>query len=122
MTTKLSIASVLVFALAVTFQTSQLIAQSAKTTGTEKTLTGTISDAMCGATHMAKDKTPADCTRLCVQQGQKYALVVGKKVYTLEGHEAELNNLAGQKATVKGTLSGETLTVASVAPTRKPGM
>ena len=88
---------------------------------TEKTLTGVISDSMCGATHMAKDNSAAECTRLCVQQGQKYALVVGEKVYTLQGHEGELDKLAGQKATVKGTLSGETLTVASVAPTGKRG-
>jgi hypothetical protein len=36
-------------------------------------------------------------------------------VYTLEGHEAEVDKLAGQKATVKGTLSGDTFTVESVA-------
>jgi hypothetical protein len=31
----------------------------------------------------------------------KYALVVGSKVYTLEGHESEVDKLAGQKATIK---------------------
>jgi len=64
---------------------------------------------MCGATHMAKDKTPAECTQMCVKDGMKYALAVEKKVYTLEGHEAELAKLAGQKVTVKGTLKGGTL-------------
>jgi hypothetical protein len=34
-----------------------------------------------------------------------YALVVGKKVYTLEGHEAELDKLAGMRATVKGKVT-----------------
>ncbi len=63
---------------------------------------------------MAKDKSPAECTRMCVQQGQKYALVVGKKVYTLEGHESELDKLAGAKATVKGNVTGETVEVQSV--------
>ncbi len=122
MKTKLSTPSALpVLALALAFQTAHLTAQTSKTPASEKTLTGTVSDAMCGATHMAKDKSAAECTRMCVQQGQKYALVVGRKVYTLEGHEAELDKLAGQKATVKGTLSGETLTVASVAPTGKRG-
>lgn len=84
-----------------------------------KTLTGTVSDAMCGAHHMAKDKTAAGCTRTCVKQGTKYALVVGKKVYTLEGHEGELDKLAGMKATVKGKVSGETVTVQSAAPAMK---
>ena len=84
-----------------------------------KTLTGLISDSMCGANHMAKDKTAAECTRMCVKDGQKYALVAGNKVYTLEGHEAELDKLAGEKATVKGTVNGETVSVDSVAPAAK---
>lgn len=83
------------------------------------TLTGIVSDSMCGAHHMAKDKSAAECTRECVKQGTKYALVVGKKVYTLEGHEAELDKVAGMKATVKGKVSGETVTVQSVVPAMK---
>ena len=84
-----------------------------------KTLTGIVSDSMCGAHHMAKDKSPADCTRMCVKQGQKYALVVGQKVYTLQGHEADLDKLAGQRVTVKGTVSGDTVDVASVTAAKK---
>ena len=67
---------------------------------------------------MAKDKGPAECTRMCVKQGMKYALIVGDKVYTLEGHEAEVDKLAGTKATVKGSVTGETVTVQSVAPAK----
>ena len=89
-----------------------------KSSAMPKTLTGVVSDSMCGAHHMAKDKSPAECTRMCVQQGQKYALVVGKKVYTLEGHESEVDKLAGSRATVKGTVKGETVTVDSVAPAK----
>jgi hypothetical protein len=70
---------------------------------------------MCGAHHMAKDKSPAECTRECVKQGTKYALVVGKKVYTMEGHEAELDKLAGDRVTVKGSVTGDMMTVQSVA-------
>jgi len=84
-----------------------------------KTLTGTVSDAMCGAHHMEKGKTAAECTRDCVKQGTKYALVVGEKIYTLEGHEPELDKVAGMKATIKGRVSGETLTVQSVVPAMK---
>jgi hypothetical protein len=68
---------------------------------------------MCGSTHMMKDKPAAECLRYCVKQGTKYALA-GKTVYTLEGHEAELDKYAAQRVTVKGTLKGETLTVESV--------
>jgi len=92
-----------------------VLAQSqAGNAGQEKTLTGVVSDNMCGATHMLRDKTAAECTRLCDKQGQKYALVVGQKVYTLEGHQAELDKLAGARATVKGKVSGDTVTIESV--------
>ncbi len=82
----------------------------------QKTLTGVVSDAMCGQTHMMKDKPDADCLRYCVKQGTKYALVVGKTVYTLEGHEAELDKHAAQKVTLKGTVKGETMTVETASP------
>ena len=79
-----------------------------------QTLTGTVSDAMCGAKH-AMAGNPAECTRACIQHGSKYALVVGDKVYTLEGGDnAQLDKLAGEKATVKGSVNGNTITVSSV--------
>jgi len=90
----------------------------AQTPGEQKTLAGVVSDAMCGSTHMMKDKPEAECLRYCVKQGTKYALVAGKTVYTLEGHETELDKYAAQKVTVKGTLKGETLTVESVLPAK----
>jgi hypothetical protein len=84
-----------------------------------RTLTGIVSDSMCGAHHMEKDKSAAECTRECVKKGTKYALVVGKKIYTLDGHEAELDKLAGERATVKGNVMGEMVMVESVAAAKK---
>jgi hypothetical protein len=84
----------------------------------QQSFTGTLTDSMCGATHMAKDKAPAECTRICVKDGMKYALAAGKKVYGLEGQEPELAKLAGQKVTVKGTLKSDTLSVQEVAATK----
>src|SRR5713101_8981895 len=84
----------------------------------QQSLTGVVTDSMCGASHMAKDKSTAECTQMCVKDGMKYALAVEKKVYTLEGHEAELAKLAGQKVTVKGTLRGDTLSVQEVATSK----
>src|SRR4051812_24643469 len=81
--------------------------------GDEKTLSGVVSDAMCGRVHMMKDKSAAECLRYCVQQGAKYALLVGKNVYTLVGHEAELDRYAAQKVTVKGRVNGTTIAVES---------
>jgi hypothetical protein len=85
----------------------------------DKSITGTVSDSMCGAKHaMAGDD--AGCTRACVSKGSKYALVVGDKVYTLETTDkaalATLDKQAGAKATVTGTEKGDTITVASVKP------
>jgi len=80
-----------------------------------QTLSGEISDAMCGAHHMMEGGK-ADCTRACVSKGSKYALVVGDKVYTLEGGDkATLDKLAGQNAKVTGTVKGDTIQVKSVS-------
>jgi hypothetical protein len=82
------------------------------------TFTGTVSDAMCGAKHEMPGDDAA-CTRACVDKGSKYALVVGDKVYVLETADkaalATLNKQAGGKATVSGTLQGDTIDVSSVA-------
>jgi hypothetical protein len=87
--------------------------------GQPQTFTGKVSDAMCGAHHMMAGASDADCTRACVQKGSKYALVVGDKVYTLEGGDAAmLDKLAGRNATVTGRLKENTITVASVAPAK----
>ena len=63
-----------------------------------ETFTGEVGDTMCGAKHeMGGSK--ADCTRDCVKQGSKYALIVGDKVYTLESKDKatldELDKLSG---------------------------
>jgi len=81
----------------------------------DKTYSGTVSDAMCGAKHMGD---AASCTRGCVGKGSKYALVVGDKVYTLDTTDkAALDTLdkqAGAKVTVTGAEKGNTITVSSV--------
>jgi hypothetical protein len=82
-----------------------------------KTMTGVVSDAMCGAQHMMAGSA-AECTRACVSKGSKYALVVGDKVYTLETADKaaldQLNKLAGQNAKVTGAVEGDTIKVSSV--------
>ena len=83
-----------------------------------QTLTGTVSDDMCGKTHMVKDKSAADCTRECVRMGAGYALVAGDKVYKLKGAADQLNKFAGSKVTVTGDVNGDTVQVAKVAPAK----
>jgi len=88
--------------------TSLAIAQGAKT------LTGTVSDAMCGKTHMMQGVSAAKCTRECVKAGTDYALVVGDKVYTLKGDKVAIDKFAGANVVVKGKLSGNSVTVESI--------
>ena len=80
----------------------------------DQTLTGTVSDSMCGKKHMMAGKTAAECTRECVKEGSDYALVVGDKVYTLKGDRPAIDKYAGANVTVKGKLSGSTVTMASI--------
>jgi hypothetical protein len=88
--------------------TSLAIAQGAKT------LTGTVTDAMCGKTHMMQGASAAKCTRECVKAGSDYALVVGDKVYSLKGDKAVIDKLAGASVVVKGRVSGSTVTVETI--------
>lgn len=81
---------------------------------TTKSLTGTVSDAMCGKTHMVKGASAATCTRACVKEGSDYALVVGDKVYTLKGDKTAIDKFAGANVVVKGKLSGSTVTAESI--------
>ena len=94
-----------------------LAAVPALAAGKSQTLTGEVSDAMCGAKHQMPGNA-AECTRACIKHGSKYALVVGDKVYTLETSDkavlGKLNDLAGAKANVTGKVAGDTVNVKSV--------
>jgi hypothetical protein len=79
-----------------------------------ETLTGTVSDSMCGKKHMMSGKSDAECTRACVKEGSDYALVVGDKVYTLKGDKAQLDKFAGAKVVVDGATKGDTFTAKSI--------
>ena len=97
------------------------IAMSAGTAIVEKRsaamLTGIVSDSMCGADHGIKAPGDAECTRMCVELGAQFALVVGKKTYILQGHPVDLYQLAGDKVRVWGrVVSRDTIMVEQVVP------
>jgi hypothetical protein len=81
----------------------------------KQTLTGEVGDAMCGIKHMPGEGTAAECTRSCVAHGSKYALVVGDKIYALNTSDKAvlvlLDQQAGKKATVTGTVTGTDIDV-----------
>src|SRR6266567_3510708 len=93
---------------------SLLVANPAAAAG-KQTLTGEVGDAMCGTKHM--EGSPAECTRTCVSHGSKYALVVGDKIYVLNTADkavlALLDQQAGKKATVTGTVNGTAIDVSN---------
>jgi hypothetical protein len=76
-------------------------------------LTGIVTDSMCGAKHMTSGED-VKCVRACVKKRAQYALLVDQKLYQLQGKSKELDDLAGQRVTVTGTLKAEVLQLASV--------
>jgi hypothetical protein len=69
------------------------------------TMTGVVTDAMCGGNHNGKDA--AKCTVACASKG-KYALMIGDRMVTLdEVPAADMAKFAGQKVIVTGTMAGK---------------
>ena len=90
---------------------SLLLAQQGQG-GRGQTLTGVVTDSMCGATHKMPDAVK--CTLGCTSHGAGFALLVGDKVYTLEGKTEGIEKLAGAKAKVTGRVDGDKITVRSI--------
>lgn len=90
----------------------------APTAPSNHSYSGVVGDDMCGVKH-DMGGSDADCTRMCVDEGANYDLVIGQKAYTLATQDkqtlATLRKLAGKRAVVNGTLAGTTITVRTVA-------
>jgi len=70
---------------------------------------------MCGAKHTMMKGTPdKECAIQCAKMGSKYGLVVGDKVYDLDGKEGDAEKFAGGKVKVTGTVDGNTIHVKSI--------
>ena len=91
------------------------------------TMTGMISDSMCGASHakmMAAHKdakmTDRDCTLGCVKAGGKYVFVSDGKVYQIANQDlAALQKEAGESVRLTGNVTGDTITVSKVGVAKK---
>jgi hypothetical protein len=98
--------------VSVAFAGKEPIAESSN----QSTFSGMITDEHCGAKHEKyPGKNAAECAKLCALNGSRYVLLDGDKVYILAGKDLALDKLAGQRATVSGSLNGTTITVTSVA-------
>jgi hypothetical protein len=73
------------------------------------TVRGHVNDAKCGT------KVNAACARNCIKAGSAPVVVTdnGSKVYKIANPD-KLKDFAGDHVAVKGSLSGDTLTVTSV--------
>ncbi len=86
-----------------------------------QSIQGVISDSMCGKKHMQPSNN-ADCIAKCLKGGAGYALVVGKRVYTLAGKPETIAPFAGKHVKVEGSVKGDTITVASVIEAKAVAM
>ncbi len=75
---------------------------------------GVISDTMCGKKHMFPGKSDADCIAECLKGKATYALVAGKKVYTLTAKPETIAPFAGKHVQVEGSVKGNTITVTDI--------
>lgn len=82
----------------------------------EQTLSGTLSDTMCGAdhSHMGAKMSDRDCTQACAAHGGQYALVSSGKVYKLTDHASDLKTHAGHAVNLTGDVKGDTIRVSKV--------
>jgi hypothetical protein len=87
----------------------------------DTSMTGMISDSMCGASHAKmtsshKGMTDRDCALACVKAGAKYVFVSNGKVYNISNqNEAGLSKYAGENAKVTADFSGSTITISKIA-------
>ncbi len=83
-----------------------------------QSLTGTVTDTMCGKKHMIQGKSDAGCTRECMKSkgDWTYGLIVGEKVYSLSGDTNKFDVLAGQHVKVTGDVTGTKIAVQTIAP------
>lgn len=82
--------------------------------GFAETLSGTISDAVCGAKHAAAAASDTACVKSCLKRGAAPVFVSEGKVYQIAAESRDKAvALAGQKVTVNGKIEGDTLTIES---------
>jgi len=90
-----------------------------------QTLTGRISDNMCGKDHSAMGemgKKSKECALACVKGGAKYVLVSGDKVFEIKNQSfAALATNAGASVQLTGDVDkdGKIITVTKVAAAGK---
>jgi hypothetical protein len=83
-----------------------------------KTITGVVSDSMCGAKHATAGDDAAACVKKCEAGGSKLVVIAGGKVYNTDDQD-KLKGFEGQEVKVSGDVKGDSLTITSVAAAKK---
>jgi len=107
----------------ISFILSLLLALGSSGAAAEQTLTGQITDAMCGADHSmmkheGKKVSARDCTLECVKSGSKYAFVSKGKIYEVKNQDLkDLQVHAGHTVKLTGDVAadGKSITVSKIA-------
>jgi hypothetical protein len=88
-----------------------------RTSLAQQTYEGMVTCSRCGAKHAASfARSATNCTRVCIHAGAAFALVNAETTYLLQGNVDQVTRVAGQRARVTGTLSGNTIEVSAVSP------
>lgn len=85
---------------------------------TPETISGVITDTMCGAKHgMIKGQPDDDCTRLCVRGARDYALYDGKSIWKLSDQKSPAK-FAAKTVKVTGAADGKnkSIKVSTIEP------
>jgi hypothetical protein len=79
-----------------------------------ESMSGTISDANCGAKHAAATASDTACAKSCVKRGAAPVFVSDGKVYKIAPDSRDkVAELVGAKVTVNGKVDGDTVTIES---------
>jgi hypothetical protein len=79
-----------------------------------ESMSGTITDANCGAKHAAATEKDAACAKSCVKRGAAPVLVSDGKVYKISADSKDkVAELVGMKVTVNAKVEGDTVTIES---------
>jgi hypothetical protein len=80
-----------------------------------QTITGVITDTMCGAKHgMVKGQSDDECIHHCVQGSRDYALYDGTHVWKLSDQKKPIQ-FAAKRVKVTGTLNEKSQTIKVVS-------
>ncbi len=83
-------------------------------TAMAETMTGVISDSMCGAKHA--EKLNAACVKKCVGGGASAVFVSDGKVYKIaDSSKDKVADHLGEKVNVNGSLKGDTVTIETIS-------